>query len=354
MLTPAECHQAFLRAILREPRITRVRLVARLVDEAVANPDPTVFYVFIPDLHLISDELMERYSYHFNEREMFYRMLWRLQEVRTALAQEGNTLEVTQLGDLYDLWREGTLVPDRIIEDHTNLLGMLYRHEAGLLARVLVGNHDADMIGADRFFLRLFFPSEAVGAFCLALHGDWFDPGEELPDWLARFAVCIAGTIPQPQDYPLGELRDALRREAQASDNFRTRIRLAEAAELGSLRHIGQLQTRLNRQWNVRRTSRGDEVHPFLARAREVVHHYRGAAQGAPAWPTVRLVVIGHSHHARISVDDSTDPLHPVILMDCGAWIERYKDSRGRVYPNCQVGVVAGNDLRIYQLDRPE
>lgn len=31
---------------------------------------------------------MERYSYHFNEREMFYRMLWRLREVRTALAQE--------------------------------------------------------------------------------------------------------------------------------------------------------------------------------------------------------------------------------------------------------------------------
>ena len=37
--------------------------------------------------------------------------------------------------------------------------------------------------------------------------------------------------------------------------------------------------------------------------------------------------------------------------MDCGAWIERYEDHKGHVGPNCQVGVIAGNDLRIYQLD---
>jgi UDP-2,3-diacylglucosamine pyrophosphatase LpxH len=354
MLTPTKCHQTFLRSLLREPRVARVRLVARLADAVIANPDSSTLYVFIPDLHLISDDKLERYSYHFNEWYLFYRMLWRVQEARTTLTHEGNPLEVIQLGDLYDLWREEALVPDTIIADHTNLVGMLYRHQAGLLARILVGNHDADMIGADRFFLRLFLPTETAGAFCLALHGDWFDPLEALPDWLQRFAVSVAGPLPQPRAYPIGELKDILRREAAASDDFRNRIRLAEPAELGGLRSIGQPQASLPRIWNVQRTSQHDTMHPFLARAREVVHRFRGEANHSPAWPTVRLVTIGHSHHARISVDDTADPNHPVVLMDCGAWIERYRDSRGRVFPNCQVGVVAGNDIRIYQLDRPE
>lgn len=351
MLTSAECHQTFLRIVLRDPPIARVRLVARLENEIVANPDPTTLYLFIPDLHLVSDEQLVRYSYHFNEWETFYKMLFRVRDARATLAQEGNALEVIQLGDLYDLWREGTVVPDRIIEDHVNLAGMVYRHRAGLRARILVGNHDAEMMGTDRFYLRLFLPRDGAGAFCLAIHGDWFDPVERLPDWLQRFAVYFAGRLPQPQKYPLGEIKEILRRRARAANGFQTRIGLRAPAQLGKLRGVRQPQARLPRRLNVGWTSREDHVHPYLASARRVVHRFRNEIEASPAWRTIRLVVIGHSHHARISVDDTADPAHPVVLMDCGAWIERYKDSEKNVYPNCQVGVVAGNDIRIYQLD---
>lgn len=351
MLTPAECHRTLLQFLLRDPPLARVRLVARLEDELVGNPDAAPLYLFIPDLHLVSDEQLVRYSYHFNEWEMFYKMLFRVQEARSAVEQEGNMLEVIHLGDLYDLWREGTQLPAPIIEDHVNLVGMLYRHNAGLRARVLVGNHDAEMIGTPQFFLRLFLPNDAPGAFSLVVHGDWFDPLERLPDWLQRFAVYFAGSAPQARELLLGEVKDVLLRQAGAADGFQDRIRLRVPAPLGKLRGIRQIEASLPKGLNVAWTSEQDRVHPFLASARQAVHRFRNEANASPAWGTVRLVVIGHSHHARISVDDTTDPAHPVVLMDCGAWIERYKDNDGNVYPNCQLGVLAGNDLRIYQLD---
>ncbi len=351
MLTPAKCHETFLRVMLRDPAIARLRLVARLEDDLIANPNPSSLYLVIPDLHLVSDEKMARYSYHFNQWELFYKMLFRIKDARATLAKEGNPLEVIHLGDLYDLWREGTLAPNRIIEDHLNLVKMLYRHRAGLRARVLVGNHDAEMIGTPQFYLRLFLPMDATGAFCLAIHGDWFDPVERLPDWLTRFAVYIAGRVAQPGTVFLGDVRKILRRKAQAADGFKTHIRLRAPTQMGKLKSLRQAEKRLPRRLNVTRTSQGDRVHPFLPSARRAVHRFRKETKASSAWRTTRLVVIGHSHHARISVDDTADSAHPVVLMDCGAWIERYKDQKGDTYPNCQLGVVAGNDIRIYQLD---
>jgi hypothetical protein len=247
MLTPAACHQTLLQFLLRDPPLGRVRLVARLEDELVANPDARTLHLFIPDLHLVSDEQLVRYSYHFNEWETFYKMLFRVQDARKAVEQQGNALEVIHLGDLYDLWREGTQLPTPIIEDHVNLVGMLYRHNAGLRARLLVGNHDAEMIGTPQFFLRVFLPNDAAGAFCLVVHGDWFDPIERLPDWLQRFGVYFAGPVPQAQEYPLGEVRDVLRRQAGAADAFQARIRLRVPAPLGRLRGIRQTEASLPR-----------------------------------------------------------------------------------------------------------
>ena len=351
MLTSAKCHETFLDGLLKDPP-WRVRLVARLAHGLIKNPDRKTLYVFIPDLHLVSEKKLDNYSYHFNRRENFYRMLFRVQEVRDALRQKGNELEVIQLGDVYDLWRDETRKPNRIIDDYVHILGKLYRYGTGLRGRILIGNHDADMVGARQHYLRLFLPKEDRGAFCLAMHGDWFDPVEKLPDWLKRFGVVMGGKIPQANKYPLGEIRKILRSQAERADGFRDRIRLRTTAGLGKLRGVQHPKTELPRILNVRWTSRKKgKVHPYLASTRKVVHANRNREGASPAWPMVRLVVIGHTHHARISVDDTTDPNHPVALMDCGAWIERYKDQKGDKYPNCQLGVVAGNDIRIYQLD---
>jgi hypothetical protein len=64
-----------------------------------------------------------------------------------------------------------------------------------------------------------------------------------------------------------------------------------------------------------------------------------------------RIYVIGHTHHARILVDAL--PRGPLVLMDCGGWIEQCTIANpGGTHhaPAAQVGVQCGNDLRIYQL----
>ena len=65
----------------------------------------------------------------------------------------------------------------------------------------------------------------------------------------------------------------------------------------------------------------------------------------------LRLAVIGHTHRARIVVDDTEE--HFFALIDCGAWIERCKtrvDDKEQVMENAQIGVLFDNDIRIYQL----
>ena len=41
-----------------------------------------------------------------------------------------------------------------------------------------------------------------------------------------------------------------------------------------------------------------------------------------------------------------------LILLDTGAWNEKYRDSTGSVRPNAQLSVICGNDVRIYQFDQ--
>ena len=75
------------------------------------------------------------------------------------------------------------------------------------------------------------------------------------------------------------------------------------------------------------------------------------AIELASALPELRTIVIGHSHQARICLHrDAHDPGNNLVLVDCGAWIEsaQFGDA---VVPSCQIGMLCGGDMRIYQLD---
>ena len=65
----------------------------------------------------------------------------------------------------------------------------------------------------------------------------------------------------------------------------------------------------------------------------------------------VSLVVIGHTHHARIILGSRSDG-KPFAFMDCGAWVGTGFLSATMNAPiwNAQIGVKVGDDLRIYQL----
>jgi hypothetical protein len=70
------------------------------------------------------------------------------------------------------------------------------------------------------------------------------------------------------------------------------------------------------------------------------------ASDGQPSAPNLTVLVIGHTHQARLVVDHTAN----LVLMDCGAWIESYQVDQGPKHPNRQLGAVCGADLRIYQL----
>jgi hypothetical protein len=70
-------------------------------------------------------------------------------------------------------------------------------------------------------------------------------------------------------------------------------------------------------------------------------------SHGQPAAPNPTVLVIGHTHHARLVVDHTAH----LVLMDCGTWIESYQVDREPKRPNRQLGAVSGADLRIYQFD---
>jgi UDP-2,3-diacylglucosamine pyrophosphatase LpxH len=351
-MTADECHRSLLARLLAPPEYIRVRLVARLREPRLGNADGSRLYVFVPDLHIVSNAQLPQYSYHFNEAENLYRTLFRIGDVSEELARGGGDVSVIQLGDLFDLWRDGSDRPDAIVKDYAPLIEKLYTHHAGLCARVIVGNHDAKMIGAPGWFVRIFLPDEAAGAFGLVTHGDWFDRREySLPEWLKSVGLRALGGLPHEQCYPIATVQKDLEVDARLANGFRDYIRLREPAPLGRLPELtsGDLPADIPDWFNVSRASdRRTAVHDYLPHAADVVRNLAAHPEASAAWKTIRLFVLGHSHYARISVDDTADPW--VAIMDCGAWIEKYVDDRGR-HDNCQIGAISGDELRIYQLD---
>jgi UDP-2,3-diacylglucosamine pyrophosphatase LpxH len=332
-----------------------LRLLARFADPMVGNPDASTAYVFVPDLHLISDDRLHAFSYTTNHWETLYTSLFRLALVRNQLHTEGVGVQVLQMGDLFDLWRDGHSSTrnsvQEIVASWGNLLKLLYRAGTDphcLRAQLLVGNHDVQMAGTPGWALRRFLPDESAHAFALALHGDWFDPAERLPDWLSRAGLTIAGRLLHASTYPVNELLPLLAQRSQDANAFQDWIQLPAPPALTPVGVPGDT-TALPDEYNVLRKSRGT-AHPFLHDVVTLVTRYRGAPEGAAGFTSLRLVAIGHTHHPRISVDDTIEP--PLTLLDTGAWIEKYRDSTGSVRPNAQLSVVCGNDVRIYQFDQ--
>lgn len=75
---------------------------------------------------------------------------------------------------------------------------------------------------------------------------------------------------------------------------------------------------------------------------------------GVQALPDLKTVVIGHSHLPRIVTVGEPDG-GGFLVVDCGAWLEEViwpgKKDEKNILPSCQIGVICGNEARIYQLD---
>jgi len=323
------------------------RLVARWEDSATALP-PARARLFIPDLHLLRtvDE-----TYYPNTGFRLETELLRFLRALAAFKQtHPGELEVLQLGDVFDLWRARKGSPkqkaDSIAADHAELVARLrFGPPYGVRADLVAGNHDYDLHrlvewDAPRFW---FLNGAASGQTdVLAIHGDQFDFIEVFaPDAiqaaivrLARFASAGKHELDHEQMIDVLALNDTIPRTDSPIGTAMAEL------EASSMAPPPTGSTAVNVvQWSPTAGGAGRYFEPAQRLCRKLVERGRD----------IRLVVCGHSHDARIVVGDRGDGVQ-LGLMDCGAWFGRcrFHDSAWR--PSAQIGVLVGNDARIYQL----
>jgi len=368
-----QLHRSFLRHLLslRDDCVQQVRLVSRLCDDALFGDVPAErLFVFLPDLHLLSRaaEAQYRYGFHTLEPGRFVQrqvLLDRLCEAILTFRQQlpaEHSLKTVQLGDFLDLWRENefaqedlTALVARILDDNPEARGRLVRTDAASLEPdVLLGNHDLKMLDSSELShaRRAFTYTVGGRRALLVTHGDLFDGLEtflddDLQEWfLERFGHDVPA-----QRYKLDRTTAQSEGEMTGSEGSAPTVLAHEEEDLPAVVNI----------WVTTPSSDGGTLansHRLLPTALEYAAGLRaGSSSHLDAMgldsplPELRLMVVGHSHQARLCLHrDALEPSNTLVFMDCGAWIEsaQFGDA---VVPSCQIGVLCGGDMRLYQLD---
>lgn len=332
--------------------IARVKLVSSLRDDRLGFPNANDIRIFIPDLHLISERRRVRggFKYATNHTELLTSVVSALNELKTKAAA-GEIVQVYQLGDFLDLWREADGKDDQvdvasaIKDDHQDLVSaLLDRH---LRTRFLLGNHDFDLYRWPDYTAwerRYYLPDDtAQTPSVVLLHGDIFDWVESLPDAVQDVFVYLFAPNVSAVDYRIGKMISLIR-QSHGDRKYRTYIQAAQPSTLGSVRDNGVDE--IPDRWNVQTAGVSPSANLlFLDSAYECCKRANEQYQ-----MNLRVAVIGHTHHARIAVRE-TDDGGLFTLMDCGAWIENcIADGDETATPNAQIGALCGNEARIYQL----
>lgn len=361
-----EPHDEIISAMLEvlTPEGAEIRLLGRVCGPVVGNTSTTDVFLFIPDLHLLSPARQAHYGqYGFNHAEtrLLARLLQRLAQMRNNWEATGDhTLITIQLGDFFDLWRE-FVGPIASIADETHgeLRDVLYRgRDRGLdclNATMILGNHDTKdgtALAEIPFRLTAFNRSPDGRPFLFTTHGDVFDILElSTPEPLREFVVNFVGAgtpVSTHEVQTWGEQAGQINKPLTALEEAIVRPQHALQIETGAVKV--ELQAPLP---------------PTLARiiqsAAEAQHghfeKYYQALELPEAQNTlaehVQVVVIGHTHQATLILCQPPDG-RSLIMMDAGAWIEKcsYPLDDGTVVtePSAQIGVIHGNDIRLYQI----
>ena len=335
--------------------IADVSLVACLRDERLNFPDIDELHVFIPDLHLITEQrrLQGRFLYGTNwlkDPDLLGSTVRALKAFKAG-AGPSDKVVVYQIGDFLDLWREtsglnpNADVASAIEDDHAHLMDAFY--DDTLDIQFLLGNHDYDLYRFTDYAAwgRYYYLSPSV----LLLHGDVFDWVEALPDALQKFFVFLFSPRAQPPSSDLERMR-RFNQQMRGGNQFQDFIRSLAAAPVGTPGPADEVAAAAREagaryRFNVQL----DGVAPpkmlgFLKAAQ-----HKCADADRQFGTALKIAVVGHTHHARIAVRESGGDFF--ALMDCGAWIENCisEDSPGP-QPNAQIGVLGANEARIYQL----
>ncbi|HEV3199050.1 MAG TPA: hypothetical protein VGZ73_14145 [Bryobacteraceae bacterium] len=336
--------------------VASVSLVSSLRDERLNLPGASELHVFIPDLHLITAQ--RRTSAHF-----LYGTNWlqgpdllgntvRALKGFKAGAAPGENVTVYQIGDLLDLWREvdglnpNADVASAIEDDHGALMEAFYDND--LNVQFLLGNHDYDLYRFANYAAwgRSYHLSPSV----LLLHGDIFDWVEALPAALKNFFVYLFSPGVKPTSNELERMRP-YNLQMRGGRQFPNYIQNAAPAPVGTPGHADQVAsaaggagTRYRFNVQVEGSSPANMLTFLDAAQRKCADANAQFANAA-----FKVVVIGHTHHARIALRENGDDLF--ALIDCGAWIENcISEDSPNPQPNAQIAALGVNEARIYQL----
>ncbi|MGH7526305.1 MAG: hypothetical protein ACREMX_06340 [Gemmatimonadales bacterium] len=344
--------------------------MARLREPALLMSDPTP-YVFIPDTHLVPTADAARFPW-VTAPETQVTALAQLAGLLAQLRGRDPTLRVWQLGDFLDLWRTGGIggLPnddaDATLADRRALVEALCT-QAGM--NIVIGNHDQELLqyqwpgGRAALKTVVLDRTSGTGDTILA-HGHQFDPVEALPrDVKEYFARGFTELVPPAA---LGMLEATNPHwKPQAVDQPppkkpRARMRFLHF----DLSAADPLPTGADAVNVIAHQVSRDPSRAFVdalgARTKASTDGPRQTFFSDAAWwaqqlsrdgRDVRLVVIGHTHQARIVRGKRPDGT-PFVLMDCGAWVGTnfLSDELDAPIANAQIGVKVGDDLRLYQL----
>ncbi|MEO6597093.1 MAG: hypothetical protein ABIP94_20300, partial [Planctomycetota bacterium] len=290
------------------------------------------------------------------------KLLAALADLREAWEDDGaHKLVTVQLGDFFDLWREfgGIAHPENIVDDEWGALrDVLYRgvfrRRPCLKATMLLGNHDTKRgvpLAEIPFLLKACNRDDNGQPFLFTTHGDAFDVIEQLVnDWLQEFVVHFLGRLTPVNKYPVAEWGRQAGKLNKALGDMQTAV----VAELHDV-EVPQGAPIVEPNRNLPDRLVMPVANPEKEKQNAFDHYPRAltaAAASSPAAEKLRVVAVGHSHRATMLWHD--DPARPMLLMDAGAWIEKCKyplaEGGTVTEPNAQLGVIHGNDARVYQV----
>jgi UDP-2,3-diacylglucosamine pyrophosphatase LpxH len=278
-----------------------------------------------------------------------------------------------QLGDFFDMWMEFPGIAkseelEKLKDAHNEFRDILYRGQFRgkpcLKATMILGNHDTKNgkpLEEIQFDLKGFNRTEDGRPFLFVTHGDAFDIIETfLPDSIEEFAVYFLGDLTPINNYSVGIRNEVWNKHMDHTGEIN--------------KPLGELESAITEPQHLLQTVKGSPrvtpeqplpslfckqiIFPEQAEHRlfkRIYESFERTAEKDLPGQHVRIAAIGHTHRASMILCRPEDGRKPLLLMDVGAWIEncRYplsENSEIVTEPSAQLGVIHGNDVRIYQI----
>ncbi len=360
-----------------EPKNGEIRLFGRVNDPLIGNTSDKEVFLFIPDLHLISPQRekdFKEYRFNYPKSGLLAKLLEEMIRLKDRWEHQGDhELFTVQIGDFFDMWREfpgsnqSYNIPDGA---HGELRDILYRGEDRgipfLDATMILGNHDtANGIPLPEidFQLKVFHPTEDnTNPFLFVTHGDAYDFIETtVPEDIRAFMVNLVGNLTPVHEYSIENWGKMAAKINKPMKDLKKAITEPE--------HSIEIRT------GAPKVLPGNSLPPIFCEEittpdqsknkyfKKIYDSIGEAAKKRLPGGNIRVAAIGHTHVASMVFCKPENDERPLLLMDAGAWIERCKyffeengnvSDKPRTEPSAQLGVLHGNDARIYQIYIPE